>query len=424
MTVLILFLILLTFLSGYFSGTETALFSLPATKIKTYASSKDPRKRMIASYVQKPRDLLVTVFMLNTLVNILLQNVSSSMFGEGAGWDLKVGVPLALTLVLGEIIPKNIGMQHNEKISYYVMPSIAFFQELIKPIRKLTIAVTAPVSRFMFFYLKKEEDISKDELKHVLRTSEAHGVLHPDEAELVWGYLNLQDATVKELMRPKEDILYHNIHDPLTKLVHLFVDRECTRVPVCDQNVDNILGVISAKQFFLHRQELKSATELRHFLKKPLYVPETTSARKLLKRFDETQHIIAIVVDEYGSVVGLISREDLAEVVIGKIVDRRDQKALYTRAGENEVIASGKLELATFNQLFDVELKSEHNMVTIGGWLVEQLGDLPKVGTKYKTDQFLFQVLAAYPNRIRRLYIRKFVPNSTGQSETMGWRSS
>lgn len=404
---LIIALALLTLLSGYFSGSETALFSLPPHTLKTYATSKDPRKQLIANYVKKPRDLLVTVFMMNTLVNILLQNVASSMFGAEAGWDLKVGVPLVLTLVFGEIIPKNLGMQHNATISYYVMPSIAFIQELIKPIRRWTIAVTAPISRFLFFYLKKEENISKEELQHVLKASEKHGVLSPDEAEFVSGYLNLQNATVKELMRPKEDIIFYDIHEPISRLIHHFVDQECSRLPVCDSNLDKVLGTISAKQFFLHRHHLNSLQDLEKLLVKPLYVPETTAAHPLLKRFEETNDVLALAVDEYGQVTGLITREDLAEEVIGEIADLRDQHPLYTRAGEHEIIASGKLELADFNQLFGTNLTSEHRMVTIGGWLTEQLGDIPKIGATYSHGDLFFQILSAYPNRIRRVYVRR-----------------
>ncbi len=116
---------------------------------------------------------------------------------------------------------------------------------------------------------------------------------------------------------------------------------------------------------------------------------------------------MAMVVDEYGSISGLITWEDLAEVVIGSIADLRDQKSLYTKAGENEIIASGKLELDAFNEVFHSNLESQNNLMTIGGWLTEQLGDIPKNGTKYETEHFLFQVLSAEPNRIRRLYIRK-----------------
>jgi putative hemolysin len=405
--ILIFALIFLTFCSGYFSASEIALFSLSSTKIKAYQSDPDPRKQLITKLVLTPHDLLVTVFMLNTLVNILIQNTASDMFGKSAGWGLKVGFPLVITLVFGEIIPKYIGLQNNISLSYYVAPSINMLQYLLKPIRKLIIDITAPISRVLFFYLRKEQDISKEELRHMLKTSQEHGVLQSDETELVWGYLNLQDAFVKELMRPREDVLYYDIAEPLTKLNYLFVDQQCSRLPVCDKSLDNVLGIITARNFFMHRHALFTGNQLIPFLSKPFYVPETTPARKLLNRFDEQKQVFAIVVNEYGTISGLITREDLVEVVIGEISDLRDVKSLYTKAGDNEIIASGRLELAEFNEIFNVNLVSENNLLTIGGWLIEHIGDIPKSGTKYETHQLLFQVLAADPNRIRRLYIRK-----------------
>lgn len=403
----ILFLISLIFASAYFSASETALFSLPLTKIKAYKASASPRQQLIAQLVLEPKNLLVTVFMLNTLVNILIQNTTSSMSGEDASWLYKVGVPLILLLFFGEIIPKNIGLQNNVKIANYVAPSIDFIQKFISPIRNLIVRVTAPISKVMFFYLKSEKSISKEELQHVLKTSEEHGVLHSDEAELVTGYLDLQEATVKELMRPKNDILYYDINDPLSKLIYLFVEQECTRLPVCNKTLDNVLGIITAPQYFLHKKQIKTSEDLTKYLLTPLYVPENTSAKGLIRRFDESNQVLALVVDEYGSITGLITREDLVEEVVGDISDLRDTEALYTKSGANEIIANGLLELSEFNEYFHSDLTSKNNMLTIGGWLTEQLGDIPKSGSKVELEGFMFQVLAADPNKIRRLYIRK-----------------
>lgn len=402
-------IISLIFASAYFSGSEAALFSLPMARIKSYQMDADPKKRLIASLLLKPRDLLVTVFILNTLVNILLQNVVSSLVGDMASWVLKVGLPLIVILVFGEIVPKYIGLQNNVAFSYRVAPVIQFFQNLLKPIREATIAITTPISRAMFFYLKHEEEISKEELQHILKTSEEHGVFDADEGELISGYLELQNVLVKELMWPREDILYYDIKEPLTKLYYLLVDQECSRIPVCNEDLDKVIGVITARRFFLVRDQIKKPEDLLPFLEKPFYVPESTPARLLLRRFGAQQQTLALVVDEYGSISGLITREDLLEVVIGEIVDRRDKTELYSKAGEDQIIASGKLELEEFNEIFQTNLKSESSMVTVGGWLMEQLGEIPKSGSKYELNGFLFQVLAATPNRIRRLYIRKLM---------------
>lgn len=397
---------LLTYWGAWISSAETALFSLSPLKILTYNDSKDGKKKLIASLLSHPKDLLVTIFMINTFVNIMLQNIVSSLVGEEGGWELKIGIPLLLTLILGEIIPKYIGLQNNTSIAYKVAPKINFLQNLLKPLRKLTIAVTTPVSRVLFFFLRKEPVLSKEELDHVLETSERQGILSPEMNEFIKGYLEFQKASVKEHMWPKEDILYYEIAQPLSKLSYLFSEEECTRIPVASKNLDNVLGIITASQYFKHQHKIHNQSDLIKFLEKPYYVPETMSSRMLLKRFDEKGEVLALVVDEYGSISGLITKEDLIEVVVGDIEDSRDQQPLFVKAGKNEVIASGKWELTEFNEYFQSNLKSQ-SMLTIGGWLTEQLGTIPKSGAKWESHGFMFQILAAGPNRITRLFIRK-----------------
>jgi CBS domain containing-hemolysin-like protein len=142
-------------------------------------------------------------------------------------------------------------------------------------------------------------------------------------------------------------------------------------------------------------------------LEKPFFAPESIPARVLLRQFYHRQESLAIVVDEYGSVSGLIALEDLVETIVGDIVDLRDDKSLYTQSGEDVIIASGKLEIAELEKIFDISLMSENHMVTIGGYLTEKLGDIPKSGTKLITEYFLFHVLSADLTRVRRVYIRR-----------------
>lgn len=400
-------LILILFYAGaWISSAETALFSLSSHKIKTYETDPDPKKQLIAHLLAHPRDLLVTVFMINTCVNIFLQNVFSDMFGPTGGWALKVGLPLILTLVFGEIIPKYIGLQNNTAIAYRISPTLDWLNSSLKWIRKIVIRITTPISRIMFFFLKKEESISMEEMEHVLRTSMQQGLLNHGEAELLEGYLHLQDKPIKELMWPKEDVLYYDIEDPISKLIYLFTDLECTRVPVCKGSLEKIIGVITVMQFFQNQDKINKPGDLIPFLQKPFYVPVTTPSKLLLKRMDEANHILALIVDEYGSITGIVSREDLIEVVVGRIEDEKEKNNLFIKAGGQEAIASGKWELSEFNQYFKSELKSQ-NYVTIGGWLIEELGDIPKSGSKFEIKGFEFQVLSASPTRILRLFIKK-----------------
>lgn len=407
LTATLIAMVVFVLASGFFSASETALFSLSHLQLRGYARSSVSRHRLIASLLSRPRELLATILTLNVLVNLLTQNAASGLFAGFGGWGLKVGVPLGLTLLFGEIVPKSIALPNNERIAIRVAPTITFLHRLLGPIRRFISYIAAWVSRFMFFFLRREKEISPEELHHALRTCEKHGVLSNDEAELIHGYLDFQEVKVKELLRPRGDLLFYDLNEPLAELTYLFSDQECSRVPVCDGKLENIIGVMEATDYFLHRTEIETTADLRHLLRSPLFVPESMPARNLWHKLREHEEELAVVVDEYGSISGLITREDLVEVVVGEIVDRRDSRALYTRAGAGVIIASGKLELDDFNEIFNVELASKSSLVTLGGWLMEQLGHLPKAGTKYVTDQFLFHVLAADPNRVRRVYVRR-----------------
>jgi CBS domain containing-hemolysin-like protein len=167
--------------------------------------------------------------------------------------------------------------------------------------------------------------------------------------------------------------------------------------------------VVTSQFFFLNRDTLQKPSDLIPQLKKPFFVPEGMSAEALLRQMYEREEPLALAVDEYGSISGLISLEDLVETVVGEIADARDEKSRYTKSGEDVMIASGKMELAEFELIFGVTLPSENNMVTLGGWLTEQMGDIPKTGTKYTSHGFLFHVLAADVKRIRRIYVRRMV---------------
>ncbi len=415
--ILIFLLVLLILFSGFLSGTETAFFSLPSFTFRSYGKSKDSKKRLIFHLLQNPRGLLVTIMMLNVGANILVQNVISSIFEEKAGWIFKVVFPLILTLLFGEIIPKSLALPNNTAIARIAAPYIGKIASFLGPIRHFLTELTSYISRFLFFFLRKERSLSLEELEGVLQDSEMKGIMEKEEVELIQGYLDLRNASVKELMRPKEEILYYNWQEPLSNLEDFLIHKECSRVPVCDGGLENVVGIVSTKRYLFSGISIKTAKDLRRIVKKPFYVPESTSAWSLFQDLREKGESLALVVNEYGSIIGLVTQEDLVEAVIGEIQDQRDPEKKYTKSEENVVIASGKLEIAELEDIFSVSLKKDSSSVTIGGWLIEQLGDIPKAGTKYVTDLFLFYILAAEPNRITRVYIRYLKPKKKDTSK-------
>ncbi len=388
------------------SASETAFFSLSSFTIKSYKNAKDKKKKLISKVLTNPRELLVTILMLNIFCNILVQNTVSNIFGSFSSWLIKVGVPLALTLFVGEVIPKSLALPNNTTISKLFVRFIYFMEIILSPLRKPLTKLTSYISRFIFFFLKKERPLSTDELEHIVNTSKEKGILTSDEAELVSGYLDLKEAVVKERMRPRDEILFYDIEDNIETLIDLFVEKECSRVPVCNRDLDKLLGIISSQKFFLHQDKIVDSSSLEKYVKKPYFVFESTKAWNLLCQLRIKDESIAMVVDEYGSISGLITQEDLIESIVGEIEDERDVKDLYTHAGKDAIIASGKLTLEEFEDIFNYELPSHSKVVTLGGWLIEKLGDIPQAGTRYVYKNYLFYVLATEPNKVKRIYVR------------------
>jgi putative hemolysin len=400
-------LILLLSISAVLSGSETALFSLSSLKVRLLRKDPNWRKRLVADLLAKPKELLVTILMVNIAVNILIQNVVSNVFEPSTNWFFTVGIPLLLTLFFGEAIPKSIAISRNLKVSVWTAPLLYAIRMIISPIRKFLTKIALKLSRVFFFYLQAEPEISYPELKHALVTSQKRGVINRDEAKLIQGALRIDEALVKGIMTARNDILFYNILDPIEKLLYTFVDEECSQIPVVEGGIDEVMGVITSASFFLNRKEIHSGNDVKRFLKETLFVPETITARKLLINLHEANETIALVVDEYGQISGLVTKEDIVELVIGQIEDKRNEEVLYTKQSDDVIICSGKLEIAIFEEIFDTSLDVGKNSVTIGGWLTEKEGDIPKNGAKIISNGFLFHILTSTKSRVDRLYIRR-----------------
>lgn len=401
-------IIFFTLASAFCSCSEVALFSLPAAKLKAFRASTDERKRKVAALLQRSKSLIVTIFMYNTIVNILLQNTSSDLFQESyGGWLLKVGLPLFLVLVFGELVPKYVGLIYNESLALFFAPLIIWLEWLITPFRALVTRLASTLSRLFFFYLKAESPLSKDELQHILQSSEGKGLLHKHEAELIYGVLYLEEKQVKELMVPRNEMPIYDVEEPLSKLIHLFSEEKVREVAVFVMPEEKLLGIISARDFFIQRDSIETGKDLQRFLKRPFFVPETTSAKSLLDQLRAKDLFTAWVVDEYGATCGVISEKNLLSYIAGASrklpTDTRD----YTQVANDTIIASGQLSLDELRELFDVDLESEYLMVTVGGYLSEKLGSIPQSGTTYQTEGLFFRVLASDPTKIKKVFVQK-----------------
>lgn len=395
------------FLSASLSASETALFSLPRSRVNRYKRSSLNSEKRTANLLENPLRLLVVILIANVFMNLLVQNVFSSLFDRAPNFFISAGVPLLLTLIFGEMIPKSIAFKNKEKIAKLLSLFLFSISWLLKPIARVMLFVARRLSKVFFFYLKRAEPLKLGELKEALSVYKEGGELEREEAKIVRGYLNLEEDRVKELMRPKEDIIFFDMSISETDLEKVFVEKGCTKVVVCQGGLDNVLGVISSHRYFLLKDKVPEIVDLIPLLDKVRFVSESMRCKTLLAQFYAYHESMVLVVDEYGIVSGLITLEDIVESVIGEVSDARDVINHYTRASDDIIIASGKFELVEFERLFDVHLESPGHMATVGGYLIEKAGDIPKAGYKTTQQGFLFHVLAADKKRVRRVYIKR-----------------
>ncbi len=401
-----LLLLLLLASSAFFSSSETALFSLSPSKRNTFKLSKHKGKQAAALLLEKPKSLLVTLLILNVTVNLGVQNVISTIVGTTSNVLLTVAIPFVLTLIFGEILPKTIAVTKDEAIASKVSRTLHLFGWILSPIRFVLLKITKFGGVVAAFFLKKDSEITKEEIKHAVISFKETGLMTKDEIKLLLGSLKLSEVQVKEVKCQRQNIFFHDIHNSPQKLRDLFSKKRLSKIPVVDRDIDHVIGIVNATDFFSNNHRIHEAKDLYEIMEKPFFVPESMLARTLLAYFDDKKTEIAMLVDEYGGISGLITREDLVEIVVGQIKDGREEKTLFTRQGEDVIICSGKYELHDLEAIFEIEIERIGQETTVGGYLLEILGDIPKSGYKVTKGGLMFHVLLATEAKVSRVYIK------------------
>jgi putative hemolysin len=404
---LIAIAILLLLLSGSAtsSGAETALFSLSLPQVRSFGQTADPRKRAVAQLLSRPRDLLVTILMINIVINILVQDVIAITAQGQTSWWVTVGLPLLLTVVFGELLPKSLALANNQRVALALGPFLLKVANVVRPIRIPVVKLATRISQVLFPFLRPSPPLTSDEIRHALAAGSRSGALSAEEVELCQGALELNETPVRALMTPGPDMQSYDLHQPLAELYRLMGEKGRSRVPLTNGTIDQVVGILESSAVFTHQPELMEAAQLVALATKPLFIPEAMVASDALALLLTRRAHLALVVDEYGSVNGLITREDLAETVIGTAQEPSQDD--LQRAGFDAFLASGKSELTAVEEALQIPLPNPHNRVTIGGWLTDQLGKIPAAGDDFRGHGLYLQVLAADQTKVLKLYLKK-----------------
>jgi putative hemolysin len=395
------FLLLLLFLSGFFSGSETALFSIPESRRESFRRGKGARA---VDLLSRPQRLLITILFGNMLVNIAATSSATALcldlFGA-RGLGVAILAMTFLILVLGEIVPKAVAYRRNEAVAPLVAAPVETLMRLltplVAPLRLLTNAVLrAGGVEFSRSPYRPGE----------LETAVHFGPFGPVEKELLLRLVHFGGTTVREIMTPRVQVEAIPADMSGRELEALFRKKGFSRMPVHGERFEEIRGVLYAKDLFARPDDLARETA-GALCRKPFFVPESMKIRNLMRRMKEKRVHYAVVVDEHGSLEGIVTLEDVLEEIVGELEDeRREEMPAYTRLRQSSVTAMGHLELEKLNELLGTRLESE-DAETVAGYLLEHIGRIPRTGESFRFGGLKFLVLDALPNRIERLHVEK-----------------
>ena len=383
-------LLILTLLNAFFSASEMALVSLNRSRVEQKAEEGDKKFIRLLSVLENPNNFLSTIQVGLPFISLLqgaslsasLGSVIASWFGDFV-WAQTAGSVISLvfltyiSIVLGELYPKRIAMNLKENLAVISAPVIIFIGKIVSPFVWLLSASTNLLSRITpMQFDDADEKMTRDEIEYMLSNSEE--TLDAEEIEMLQGVFSLDELMAREVMVPRTDAFMIDINDDTQENIQEILKQNFSRIPVYDDDKDKIIGVLHTKRLLdAGFRDGFDNIVLRKILQEPLFVPETIFVDDLLRQLRNTQNQMAILLDEYGGVAGIVTLEDLLEEIVGEIDDETDKAEQFVREiGEHTYIVLGTMTLNEFNDYFDVNLESD-DVDTIAGYYLTGVGNIP-----------------------------------------------
>ena len=383
-------LVVLTFLNAFFSATEMAMVSLNRARVDQKAEEGDKRYGRLLKVLENPNHFLSTIQVGITLITILsgakladtLGQVIASWMGSGeTAYAIASFLSLAfltyISIVFGELYPKRIALNLKDALAIRSVPIIIGLGKIVSPFVWLLSASTNLLSRLTpMTFDDADEKMTRDEIEYMLTKSEE--TLDADEIEMLQGIFSLDELMAREVMVPRTDAFMVDIQDDSQAIIQSILKQNFSRIPVYDGDKDNVIGLIHTKRL-LNAAYADGFENIvwKKILQDPLFVPETIFVDDLLKELRNTQRQMAILLDEYGGMAGLVTLEDLLEEIVGEIDDETDRAEIEVhQIGEDTYIVQGTMNLNDFNNYFGVELESD-DVDTIAGYYLTGVGTIP-----------------------------------------------
>lgn len=402
----ILILVVLTVMSAYFSATETAFSSLNRTKLKTLAEKGDKRAEMTNRLAENYDRLLSTILIGNNIVNIAAASIATVMFVKAygdIGATLSTVFTTVIILIFGEITPKSVSKDCPEKFAMFSAPLIQFFIYLLLPLNLIFSLWKKLISKI--FKLEADSKLSHDELLMLVDEVQQDGSVDEDEGELLKNAITFNDIEAEDILTHRVDLEAVSVNSTKEEIAKVFSETKFSRILVYDDDIDHIVGVIHIKDFYTESGITKKS--IKNIITPAIFVMKNEKVNDILRELQKKKSHIAVVVDEYGGTYGIVTMEDIIEELVGEIWDEHDEvDVMITKTGSDTYEADGYMEMTDFCDYFDVKIETES--VSLGGWTMEQFGQIPEEGESFDYENLSIKVLKLENHRVALLQIKVF----------------
>lgn len=391
-------------LSAFFSGSETALTAIDRLRVRYLVEKNRRGASRLEKLLERPERLLSAILVGNNLVNIAASVFATtllvSLYGE-RGEFLTILILTPLLLIFAEIAPKTYASRSPEKVSFFVLRPILFIMWLLTP----ALWLVSIVSRLLARVFPGEADrpfISEDEIRTMISVGEQAGVVAEEQHRMLHGVFELAQIRVRDVMIPRTEVVGIEVSIPFDEVLRQVQQAHHSRFPVFDGDMDNILGIIHSKEIlnYVHRAEEFC---MRDLVRTPFFVPESKRIEALLQSFRDQRVHLAVVVDEYGGVEGIVTLEDVVEEIVGEILDEFDaEESLFQEVAPNRFLVEGACPLRDLNRHFSLDLAEEH-ATTLAGFVMRSLGTIPEEGEECNWQETRFVVRKMVDRRIEKI---------------------
>ena len=411
-------LVILVGFSAFFSASETAFSSLNQIRLKSRAEDGDSSAARVLAMAEQYDKLLSTILIGNNIVNIAAASIGTILFtqmlGAERGATMSTIVLTIIVLIFGEVTPKSLAKEMPEKVATAVSPFLVLLMALMTPLTWLFTQWKKLLGHFV--HSGEADTITEGELMPMVSEAENDGELTDRESELIRSAIEFDDVEVEEILTPRVDVVAVEDDIPLEELAQTFAESGYSRLPVYHGTIDNIIGVVHEKDFYIAR--LKKATKIDDLVVPTLYTTGSTQISQLLRTLREQHHHLAVVVDEYGGTEGIITLEDILEELVGEIWDEHDEVTEdFRKQSDGSWLVSGSASVDDLYEELDLPEEEDIDSNTVNGLVQEKTCHLPKVGDRFTLGEYDGVVTRTAKRRVTEVRLTPAAPAEDAEKD-------